>query len=64
METTRLEQTMAAPEEVSADTVMASVISDLESVSSLKEKQRTALKAFIMEKMFSFFLQPASMRLS
>ena len=42
METTSLEQTMVAPKEVSIDTVTASVISELESISSLKEEQRAA----------------------
>ena len=35
---------MVAPEEVSVDTVIASVISEVERVSSLKEEQRTTLK--------------------
>ena len=38
-----------ATEEVSV-TAIASVISELESISSLKEEQRTALKAFLDEK--------------
>ena len=37
---------MTAPEEVSIDSVIASVISELERISSLKEEQRTTLKAF------------------
>ena len=44
MEGTRLEQTMVAPGEVSVDTVIASVISELESISSPIEEQRTILK--------------------
>ena len=40
MEATRLEQTVAALEEVSVDTVIASAVSDLKSISSLKEEQR------------------------
>ena len=35
METAHLEQKMAAPEEVSVDTIIASVISELESISSM-----------------------------
>ena len=34
-------------EEVSIDAVIASVISDLERISSLKEEQRTTQKAFL-----------------
>ena len=45
MEVTCLEQTMAAPEEVTVDAVIASVTSELESISSLKEEQRMTLKA-------------------
>lgn len=41
---------MAAAKEVSRDAATASVISELESVSSLKEKQRTALKGFLYGK--------------
>ena len=37
---------MSAPDEVSVDTKTASVISELESISSLKEEQRMTLKAF------------------
>ena len=37
---------MAAPKEVSVAAI-ASVISELVSISSLKEEQRTALKAFL-----------------
>ena len=40
MEATHLEQMMATPEEVSVDTAIASVISELEGISSLKEEQR------------------------
>ena len=40
-------RTNKAPEEVSIDTAIASVISELESISSLKEEQRTTLKAFL-----------------
>ena len=48
MKATRLKQTTAAPpEEVSIDAVIASVISELENISSLKEEQRTALTAFL-----------------
>ena len=47
METACFKQTMAAPEEVSLDTEIASVISELESISSSKEEQRTTLKAFL-----------------
>ena len=47
MEAAPLVQTMVALEKVSVDTVLASVISELESISSLKEEQRTTLKAFI-----------------
>ena len=47
MEVSHLKLTMVAPEEVSVDTVVASVISELERISSLKEEQRTTLKAFI-----------------
>ena len=39
MEASRLEQTMVAPEEVSVDAVMASAISELENMSSLKESR-------------------------
>ena len=49
MEVTHLEPTMVAPEEVSVDTAIASVISELESISSLREKQRMSLKAFISD---------------
>lgn len=37
---------MAAPKEVSVDPAITSVISELKNISSLKEEQRTALKAF------------------
>ena len=47
METTHLKQTMAAPEEVSVDAVITSVISELERIAELKEENRTILKAFI-----------------
>ena len=47
MEATLLEQRMAAPEEVSVDTVIASVISEVESISSLTDEQRAALMDFI-----------------
>ena len=43
MVTTHLEQTMAAPEEVNIDAVMASVLSELERISSLNDEQRTTL---------------------
>ena len=39
---------MAALEEVSIDTVIASAITELESISPLKEEQRTTLRAFIV----------------
>ena len=42
-----LKTTMAAPKKVSVDAAIASIISELESISSLKEEQRTALKAFL-----------------
>ena len=42
MEATRLEQTMVAPEEVSIDTVIASVISELKSIER-REKNNTEL---------------------
>ena len=45
--TVREKTTMAAPKEVSVDVVTASVISELQSISSLKEGQRTALEAFL-----------------
>ena len=48
MEAIRLEQPMAAPEEVSIDTVIAALISELESISSLKEEQRTTLKVLLL----------------
>ena len=38
---------MVVPKKVSVDAAIASVISELESISSLKEEQRTALKAFL-----------------
>ena len=47
METTHFEKKMAASEEVSIDIVRASVLSELERISSLKEKQTTALKGFV-----------------
>ena len=47
MEAIRLEQAMVASGEISTDTVIASVISELENISSLKDEQRTALKAFL-----------------
>ena len=40
-------QTIAGPGEFSIDTVIASVMSELERISSLKEEQRKALKAFL-----------------
>ena len=42
-----LKTTMAAPKEVSVDAAIASAISELESILSLKEDQKTALKAFL-----------------
>lgn len=45
---------MATPKQVSIVTPIASVISELESISSLKKEQRTALKAFFMEKIALF----------
>lgn len=42
--------TLAAPEEVSVDAAIVSVISELERISSLKEEQRTTLKAFLRGK--------------
>ena len=42
--------TMAACTELSIDSAISSVLSDLESLSSLKEEQRTALKAFLSGK--------------
>ena len=53
-EVTRLKQT--APEEVSIETAIVSVISELESISSLNTEQRT------IEKLFSLFPQPAEAR--
>ena len=47
METTHPERTMAALEDVSTDAVITSVISELERISSLKQEQRIAVKAFI-----------------
>lgn len=47
MDTTRLERTTASLEDVSVDTMMTSVISKVERISSLKEEQRTALMVFI-----------------
>ena len=44
---THLEQQMAAAEEVSTDTVIASVTSEPESISSLKDEQRRTLRAFL-----------------
>ena len=44
MEVSCLEQT---PEEVSVDTTIASVLSELENISSLKEEQRMTLEAFL-----------------
>ncbi len=38
---------MAVSEQVSIDAATASVLSELESISSLKEEQRTTLKAFL-----------------
>ena len=46
----RLEQIMVAPEELSVDTVILSVTSELESICSLKEEQRTTLKVFFRGK--------------
>lgn len=40
-------KTVASPEEIGVDAVTASVVSKLESISSLKEEQRMALKAFL-----------------
>ncbi len=37
----------AVPENLSIDAAIASVLSELESVSTLKEKQSTTLKAFL-----------------
>ncbi len=39
--------TMAATDVVSIDATIASVLSELESISSLKEEQTTTLKAFL-----------------
>ena len=47
---------MVAPKEVRLDAAIASVISQLESISSLKEEQRTALKAFLNDKRSCFAL--------
>ncbi len=45
---------------VSLDAATASVLSELESISSLKQEQRMTLKAFLEEKkMFSFIQSPA-----
>ncbi len=38
---------VAVPEQVNIDTAIISVLSELENISSLKEKQRTTLKAFL-----------------
>ena len=49
METTHLKQITVAPEKVSINTVITSVISELKSISSLNKEQRTVLKAFTDE---------------
>ncbi len=47
--------TMTATDVVSVDAAIASVLSELESISSLKEEQRTTMKAFLDGKdVFSF----------
>ncbi len=46
--------TMAAvPEQVSINAAIASVLSQLDGISSLKEEQRMTLKIFLIEIMFS-----------
>lgn len=55
--------TMVAPKEVSVYAAKASVISKLECISSLKEEQIKALKAFLMEKRFSLYFLLASARI-
>ena len=57
---THLEQTTAVPEEVSIDTAIASVTSEVESISSLKEEQRRTLKAFLHVKDIFTLIQLAS----
>ena len=47
MEATCHKQTIASPEEVSVDTVTASVLSELESISASEEEQRMVLKTFL-----------------
>lgn len=47
----QLFSTMTAPQEVGADTAIRSVISELESISPLKEEQRMTLKVFLMKEM-------------
>ncbi len=48
---------MVAMVVVSVDAAIASNLSELESISSFKEKQRTTLKAFLDEKnVFAFLL--------
>ena len=45
--TAHSKQQWAAPKEVNVDAAVASVISELESISSLKETQRTTLEDFL-----------------
>lgn len=55
--------TMAAPKEDGVDPAIASVTSGLENVSSLKEEQRTPLKAFLTGKdVFALFVRLSSAR--
>ncbi len=46
---------VTVPEQVSVGAAVASVLSERERISSLKEKQETTVKLFLMVKMFVLF---------